>query len=80
MIVTDRDGVRTTHTLKSLHYCSPEAEMRNNAPLPFWDTESDHQRLLPKSVIRVASVENDKDYDWDGVTYDDDDEDADFAL
>ncbi len=68
------------HTLKSLNYCSPEAEKKNNAPTAFWNTERDHERLLPKSVTRVAAIETDNDYDWDGVTYDDDAEDSDFVL
>lgn len=67
------------HTLKSVNYCSPEAEKKNDAQAPFWDTENDRHRLLPKSVVRVAAVEQDSDYDWDGVTYDDDENDSDFG-
>jgi hypothetical protein len=80
LTVTDRSGIASIQTLKSTNYCAPVTEAMNNAPDPnqFWDTEHDRQRLLPEGVVRVAQVEMDSDFEWDGVTYDDDENDRDF--
>ena len=81
-MVNDRSGKATRKTLKSTNYCAPICEVINNAPDPnqFWDTEHDRQRLIPASVVRVAQAELDSEYEWDGVTYDDNEDDSDFAI
>lgn len=80
IFATNREGERLKHTLRSVNYCSREAEDKNNASSGgFWDTANDRLRLIPKSVIRVAQVENDDNFEWDNVTYDDDHADGDFC-
>lgn len=79
LVVTNRDGEEKQYTLKSTNYCSPTTEAKNNSPDSFWDTTRDKERLLPKSVARVAQADSDSDFEWGAVTYDDNEDDSDYC-
>lgn len=80
MAVTDRNGVTTTHALRSNGYCSTEMEVENNKPDPFWDTEKDRERLKPKDSVRISSMSQPLDFDFEMTSLEDDTEDGDFCL
>jgi len=79
--VTDRFGIKSVQTLKSIEYCAPSSEV--NQPDNFWGSETHLKRLYPAESVRVSSVnlnQNMKDnFDWESISYDEnDDVDDDF--
>jgi len=78
--VTSRDGNRTLHSLKSLDYCSPASEAKNNAIDKFWGTETYLERAIPARAVRLSNTDLDEDFEWDKVSYEDDNEEDDYNF